>query len=139
MSQDSTPAGTTADGVRPRGAVQSEIADAVVRLAKEHLGRGPERARVTVDRDLVVVLLHNGLGSAERLLLQAGRSKTVGDFRRAVQDVLRPALVDEVQRITGRRVTTFMSANAMDPDVAAEIFLLDGPLDRGESVPGDTR
>lgn len=125
MSQETTPPGTRGDAARPRGAVQSELADAVVHLAKEHLGRGPESARVTVDRDLVVVLLHKGLSPAEQLLAHGGHTDAVESFRRAIQDVLRPALVQEVERVTGRRVATFMSANAMDPDVAAEIFLLE--------------
>ncbi len=126
MSSDSTPVGPIDSGsVRTRGVVQSEIADAVAALAKEHLGRGPENTRVTIDGDLVVVLLSNGLGAAEQLLVSGGDSETVLGFRRAIQDAMRPALVAEVQRIMGRRVGTFMSANALNPDHAAEIFLLD--------------
>lgn len=80
---------------------------------------------MTIDGDLVVVLLRNGLLPAERLLVNGGEAETVLGFRRTIQDVLRPALVAELQRITGRTVNTFMSANALDPDHAAEIFLLD--------------
>ena len=29
--------------------------------------------------------------------------------------------------LTGRKVVAFMSANHIDPDLAAEIFVLDGP------------
>lgn len=45
MGSNSTPVKQTNDGrPRTRGDVRSEIADAVVALAKEHLGRGPESA-----------------------------------------------------------------------------------------------
>jgi uncharacterized protein YbcI len=33
----------------------------------------------------------------------------------------------EVSSLTGRRVIAFMSANHLEPDIAAEIFVLDGP------------
>ncbi len=71
-----------------------------------------------------MVLLRNGLGSSERLLVGEGEGDAVLAFRRVIQDVLRPALVAEIQRIMGRQVGTFMSANALDPDYAAEIFIL---------------
>ncbi len=126
MSSDGTLADETAAGrSRTPGDLRSEIANAVVALAKEHLGRGPESAQVTIDRNLIVVLLRNGLGTAERTLVSEGQTKAVLTFRSAIQDVLRPALTAEVQRITGRRVKTFMSANALDPDYAAELFLLE--------------
>lgn len=125
MGSNSTKVDAAEDGHhRPRGVVQNEIADAVVSLAKKHLGRGPESTRVTIDGDLVVVLLRNSLGSSERLLVGEGEGDAVLAFRRVIQDVLRPALVAEIQRIMGRQVGTFMSANALDPDYAAEIFIL---------------
>jgi hypothetical protein len=33
-----------------------------------------------------------------------------------------------VERITGRRVLAFISGNHIEPDVAAEVFILDQPL-----------
>jgi hypothetical protein len=41
---------------------------------------------------------------------------------------MRPALVEAVESLTQRRVLSFMSANDVDPDAAAEIFLLDRPV-----------
>jgi uncharacterized protein YbcI len=37
-------------------------------------------------------------------------------------------LVTEVERLSGQRVTAFLSDNHFDPDIAAEIFILDAPL-----------
>jgi hypothetical protein len=34
---------------------------------------------------------------------------------------------EAVERLTGRRVLAFISGNHVDPDVAAELFVLDGP------------
>ena len=33
-----------------------------------------------------------------------------------------------VERLTGRRVVAFLSSNHIDPDVAAQVFILDAPL-----------
>jgi len=38
---------------------------------------------------------------------------------------MRPSLVEAVEGLTERNVVTFMSTNAIDPDAAAEIFVLD--------------
>jgi uncharacterized protein YbcI len=42
------------------------------------------------------------------------------DFQRTMRD----ALVEEVERVTGRRVIAFMSDNHIDPDLACEVFIL---------------
>ncbi len=34
-------------------------------------------------------------------------------------------LREAVERLTGRRVVAFISGNNLDPDVAAEVFILD--------------
>ena len=35
----------------------------------------------------------------------------------------------KIGELTGRRVTAMLSANHVDPDLGAEIFVLDGPPD----------
>lgn len=106
----------------------SRIADAIVHVIRDQTGRGPVKCRVIMDGDAVVALLSESLTKGERTLLDHDRGDEVLALRRAFQDVARPAFVAEVERITGRKVTTFMSTNHATPDRAAEIFLLDGPL-----------
>jgi hypothetical protein len=40
---------------------------------------------------------------------------------------MREEISDEVAKLTGRNVLAMMSANHVDPDLAAEIYVLDGP------------
>jgi uncharacterized protein YbcI len=108
-----------------RGQLAASISRAVVRLFAEETGRGPTRARTTIDQDLVVVLLHDSMTHGERSLVQAGKEAEVLQIRRTFQETMRPSLVDAVESLTERRVVSFMSANAVDPDAAAEIFVLD--------------
>jgi hypothetical protein len=57
--------------------------------------------------------------------VHAGKAAEVLQIRRTYQETMRPELVEAVERLTKRNVLSFMSANDVDPDAAAEIFLLD--------------
>jgi uncharacterized protein YbcI len=41
---------------------------------------------------------------------------------------MRDALTASVEKLTGRNVVAFLSDNHLDPEMAVEIFVLDGPL-----------
>ena len=54
--------------------------------------------------------------------MRSGTSATL--FQRAMEPDFREA----VERLTGRRVVAFVSGNQLEPDIAAELFVLDEPL-----------
>jgi uncharacterized protein YbcI len=111
---------------RPEGgALNAAISRAVVRLLAESTGRGPTRARTTIDRDLIVVVLENTLTPGERYLADNDRAGQVLDMRAAYQEAMSSACIATIEDLTGRTVSAFMSANHIDPDVAAEIFILE--------------
>jgi uncharacterized protein YbcI len=120
--------GSAADDGHGRGRLCAEISRAVVHLFSEQTGRGPTKARTTIDAQLIVVLLHESMTRAETTLAQAGKHDEVLRIRRAFQDTMEPALVKAVEGLTERTVVSFMSANAIDPDVAAEIFVMERAL-----------
>ena len=94
-------------------------------LLSKYVGRGPTKARTTIDGNLVVVVLRDGMTTAERNLVRAGKEVEVQQLRRAFQETMRADLTETVERLTHRKVSAFMSANHSDPDVAAEIFIMD--------------
>jgi uncharacterized protein YbcI len=108
-----------------RGQLGADISAAVVHLFSSHTGRGPTKARTTLDADLVVVLLRDNMTKGEKSLVRAGKGAEVLQIRRTFQETMRTELVEAVERLTNRNVISFMSANDVDPDAAAEIFLLD--------------
>jgi uncharacterized protein YbcI len=112
------------------GALQAQISEAVVRLLAERTGRGPTKARTTISRDLVVVVLQDSLTSGELFLAGSDRAEQVLDTRRAYQDSMRPDYIAAIEALTDRTVAAFMSANHIDPDLAAEIFVLEPQGDR---------
>jgi uncharacterized protein YbcI len=62
---------------------------------------------------------------AERSLAQAGKDAEVLRLRRSFQETMSSDLIAAVERLTRAGVQAFMSANHIEPDTAAEIFLLD--------------
>jgi uncharacterized protein YbcI len=106
------------------GELGASISRAVVRLMAGSTGRGPTQARTTIDGDLIVVLLQNALTRGERYLADRDRADEVHAMRRAYQDVIRSDCTAAIEDLTGRTVIAFMSANHIDPDLAAEVFVL---------------
>jgi len=102
------------------------ISRAIVRLTHEYTGRGPTRASTTIRDNVVVCLLEDTLTKGERALVAAGRPEAVLAIRHQFQEVMRDEAVAEIERLTGRSVISFMSTNDIDPDLAAELFVLDG-------------
>ena len=107
------------------GSLASAISNAVRQLAAEYTGRGPTRARTSIRDNLVVVLLEDTLTKGERRLVTKGREMRVLDYRAEFQAAMREDAIASIEKLTGRRVKAFMSANHIDPDLAAELFVLE--------------
>jgi uncharacterized protein YbcI len=105
--------------------VNSQICDAAVRLLREYTGRGPTKARATVNEDSVMIVLGDTLTRGERQLAATGKAERVLQLRHDFQMVMRDELVETVEKRTGRKVIAFMSQNHIDPDLAVEIFILE--------------
>jgi uncharacterized protein YbcI len=110
--------------------IQLEIANAVVHAYKELFGRGPTKARVVVQRDIVVCVLAECQTRAERTLIQNGRHKAVAQFRNEMHSVACPKLTRIVQGVTGRRVGACIPGIDLEADEQVLTFRLDGPSTR---------
>jgi uncharacterized protein YbcI len=93
---------------------------------REGAGRGPTRCRsYWAGEDILLVMLGDVYTATERMLVDAGREEAVIAQRAALQEVLRERLVEVVEDLTQRKVVAFMSANNSDPEVSAELFVLE--------------
>jgi len=108
------------------GAVIAEISNTVVRLVREHFGKGPTQAKTIWSDDVVSVVMRGGFTTAEKTLYRAGRGDVVDEGRKAMQEVFEREMCSAISRLTGRRVDAFLSANHHDPDVIVEMFILAG-------------
>ena len=103
----------------------SDICDAVVRLLREYTGRGPTKAKATINDDSVMVLLGDTLTRGEQRLVATGKADRVLQLRHDFQMVMRDELVGAVEHTLDRKVIAFMSQNHIDPDLAVELFVLE--------------
>ena len=108
-----------------RGRASTEISNAIVSLHREHYGRGAVSARTIIQDRYVVCFLEDIYTPVERTLVAAGRADNVRDTRQAFQDAMSELFREVVTKATGRRVVAFMSQVHTDPDMAAEIFVLE--------------
>jgi uncharacterized protein YbcI len=113
------------------GELMQAIADAVVRIHRKHTGRGPARAQALFRSDVVVVVMRDALTQAETALVDAGRDQAVFALRRALQETMRVELAAAVESLTARKVEACMSATSVEPDMATEVFVLDGAVPPG--------
>jgi uncharacterized protein YbcI len=109
-----------ADERQHGNSLHAAISDMVVRVTADYTGRGATRARTTINGEWIFVILTKG----ERKLAANGREHFVRSARREFQDVMREDFTTEIEALTGRRVTAFLSDNHIDPDVAIECFQL---------------
>jgi uncharacterized protein YbcI len=115
---------------QPGASLRAEISTTIVRLLREYTGRGPTKAQTTIRDNVVLVMLEQALTKGERVLVQKGRGETVLTLRHEYQEAMREESSARIAELTGRNVTAMMSANHFDPDLAAEIYVLDGPPDQ---------
>jgi uncharacterized protein YbcI len=101
---------------------------------REYTGRGPMRARTTIRDNIVVVMLEQTLTKGEQVLVNKGRNESVLAVRHEYQEAMREESSDKVAELTGRKVIAMMSANHLDPDLAAEIYVLDGAPSYGSTA-----
>jgi uncharacterized protein YbcI len=116
-----------------RGRQTSAISNGIQRLHREHYGRGATVARTVFQRNYIVCFLEDIYTPIERTLINADREEDVRNTRQIFQQAMRPQFVAIVEEATGRKVTAFMSQNHFDPDMAAEVFVLDA--EDGDQAP----
>src|SRR3954452_24877347 len=129
MSADMEPPGTEplALGQPPPaidGAVRSAISQAVVRIHAEHYGKGATQAKTYAWDNLVVTVLRDVLTTAERTLVAVDRADTVRDVRATFQYTMEETFRSAVERLSGRRVHSFMSQVDPGNGLGVEVFVL---------------
>jgi len=122
----------TAHTERSRQAIA--VGNAITRLHRDRYGRGATTTRTVFHGNRIIVFLEDIYTAAERTLIDAGDWEQVKATRQSFQMAMRGPFSDAVEEITGRKVIAFMSQVHLDPDMAAEIFVLG---ENGEETPAD--
>jgi uncharacterized protein YbcI len=107
------------------GRLNAAIANEIGKLTADFTGRGSEKSRAFITGDVVVCLLENGATRGEQNIAAAGRADVVRLGRDILQRAMEDELVAAVERLTGRKVRTFLSGSSTPGDSAVEVFILE--------------
>lgn len=125
-------AGVQADGPREvRGSRALQISNAVGRVHKQLVGRGPTNVRTHIDHDYVLCLLEGGFTQAEQTMWRHSGEEAVIQVRLRLQRAMRAGILEAVEAIVGRRVKSFMSSNDPPHNLQAELMLLEPEVSAG--------
>jgi len=116
------------EGLKRGGELNAALTSAIVGIQTKHLGRGPSNASTTHNNNIVTVIMRDVMTPAEKALAQSGNRHAVSNMRQLFQESMEDDFKEAVERLTGRKVTAFVSGNHVDPDIAVETFILDGPV-----------
>ena len=98
----------------------------IVRIYKDQFGRGPTKVRSHyAGPDILVCVLENTFTPAERSLQGMGEHQRLRDMRIFFQYASTAEFTEAVERVTGRRVRSFISGIDTNTDVACEMFVLE--------------
>lgn len=101
------------------------ISASIVALYVAVYGHTQLTATTYINDNVVLCVLENILTDSEHTLIGDGLHDDVIDARVAFQTNTEDEFTAEVQRLTGRNVVAFLSANQTAPGVACELFFLD--------------
>jgi uncharacterized protein YbcI len=110
------------------GELNAALTSALVGVHNQYLGRGPRTASTFHHGNVVVTLMHDILTPAEKSLTRHEHMDAVSQIRHLFQQTMEAEFRAAVERLTGRKVVAFISGNQLDPDIGAELFILDEPL-----------
>jgi uncharacterized protein YbcI len=116
------------------GSILAAVSNEMVRLYKDQFGRGPTKTRtVWASPDVLVTILEDTLTPVERNLVSLGEHERLRELRMLFQYASIAEFCGPVERLTGRKVRSFISG--IDTEVgglSTEMFVLhpagyDGP------------
>jgi uncharacterized protein YbcI len=115
------------------GRLLSAISVNIVKMLREHYGRGPIKAKTYALDDIVVCVLRgSGFTPLEKTMMDSpdvDRTERVVAMREDFQRMMAVRYREMIERLTGRKVLAFLSQAHVEPDITLEVFFVDRPLE----------
>ena len=115
------------EGAPSAAQVREEIAREILRVHEESYGTGATAIDVQISDDSVLIVIDVELTPAERTLIDASQYEAVKASREAFQQAIAATFGAIVERATGRRVQSFLSAMSVESLYSVEFFRLAPP------------
>ena len=111
-------------------ALLEAVTASMVSLHQRYHHRHPATAKTQLlDDDLLACVLGGVYTDVEKTMIELQRQTLVQETRSAFQTAMQERFIDEVQRLSRRRVLAFISNSHVGPDLEIELFVLNGPID----------
>jgi hypothetical protein len=81
-----------------------------------------------LDDDLLACVLGGVYTDVEKTMIELQRQTLVQETRSAFQTAMQDRFINEVQRLSRRRVLAFISNSHVGPDLEIELFVLGAPI-----------
>jgi uncharacterized protein YbcI len=111
----------------------SAISTGIVKMLREHYGRGPIKAKTYALDDIVVCVLRgSGFTALEQTMMDSSdidRGDRVVAMREDFQRLMAQRYRALIEQLTDRRVLAFLSQAHVEPDITLEVFFIDRPLE----------
>jgi uncharacterized protein YbcI len=107
------------------------MSNQMVRLFARYFGRGPTKARTTLNTNIAVVTMADTMTRAEQNLVAAGEAEAVRAMRRTLQRTMREEAVTAVEDIVDRRVIAYMADIDTEANIAIVAFVLEAQRESG--------
>jgi uncharacterized protein YbcI len=105
--------------------LHSAVTDSMVALHERYYHRKPVTAKTQMlGEDLLACVLGGVYTDVEQTMIELERAPSVRDTRNAFQDAMQQKFIDEVERLSGRTVSAFISDSHIGPDIEIELFML---------------
>lgn len=119
------------DPTTARKSQAAAISHAIGALHREHYGRGADRIRTMIHRDVVATTLEDCYTAVEKRMIAGGQFAQVRHTRTMFQDWMQEPFTRIVEEQTGRKVRAFFSQVSAEPEMSLEFFLLQPHDDDG--------
>ena len=109
---------------------RAAIGEAVVRLEREFYGRGPRSVRVSVsdgDPHTVTVLSIDSLTAMDKTLSGRNLRSAVVSHHQALHEATADDFLGEIDKIVGRRPSSYLSQVDPDDGYAVRVFIFTEP------------
>ena len=101
------------------------VTNAMVTFHERYHHRKPVTAKtLLLGGELLVCVLGGVYTDVEKTMIELQRAPIVHETRSAFQNAMEYKFVDAIERLSGRKVMTFMSDHHVGPDIEIELFML---------------
>jgi uncharacterized protein YbcI len=106
-------------------ALLEAVTASLVTLHERYHHRAPRTARtMLMHGDLLACVMGDVYTDVEKTMIELQHQTVVQETRSAFQTAMQHKFIREVQRLSGRNVTAFISNSHVGPDLEIELFLL---------------